>query len=102
MKKIIWTGNDTLEYTEEARPPPEELSETEVLIRITAVGFCSTDAHIIEGKVRFVDPPMALGHELSGVIQKTGSGVTRVQPGDRVTVDPVVGCGECTNCGRST
>lgn len=102
MKKIIWTGTNSLDYTENAQPPDEHLRENEVLVRITAVGLCSTDVHIIEGKVRFKDPPHVLGHEISGIIEEIGTGVTRVKHGDRITVDSVIGCGVCKFCLRGS
>ena len=41
---------------------------------------------------------MILGHEIAGQIVEVGSNVQRVRPGDRVTVDSVVGCGSCDLC----
>lgn len=98
MKRITWTGNEKLEYTENAPEPENILGETDILLRVTALGLCSTDVHVIQGNVRFIDPPHILGHEIAGVIEKAGARVSRVQPGDRVTVDSVVGCGTCGYC----
>jgi len=39
-----------------------------------------------------------LGHEFSGVVESVGKGVTSVEPGDRVTVDPIVWCNQCPAC----
>jgi L-iditol 2-dehydrogenase len=43
-------------------------------------------------------PPLVLGHEFSAVVRETGEGVKGFEPGDRVTVEPVLSCGECVNC----
>ena len=102
MQKVTWTGNGTLEYVEKAEPPDDHLKAEEVLIRVTAVGLCGTDVRRIGGKVWLTDPPLVLGHEIAGVIEKTGPGVTSVAPGDRITVDSVVGCGECEYCHRGS
>jgi D-arabinose 1-dehydrogenase-like Zn-dependent alcohol dehydrogenase len=44
---------------------------------------------------------MILGHEMAGRIVEIGSKVQRIHPGDRVTIDSVVGCGQCGDCLRS-
>ena len=71
-------------------------------IRVRAVGICGTDIHIISGQYGLAKPPLVLGHEIAGEIEAVGAGVTRVQPGDRVTVDQVVGCGACFFCRRGS
>ena len=102
MKRITWTGNEKLEYTGNAPEPQGSLDNNDILLRVTALGLCSTDVHVIQGKVRFIDPPHVLGHEIAGVVEKTGANVSRVKPGDRVTVDSVVGCGTCSLCLRGS
>ncbi len=100
MKRITWTGNEKLEYTDAAPEPKSGLGDTDILLRVTAVGLCSTDVHVIQGNVRFIDPPHVLGHEIAGTIEAVGAQVSRVKAGDRVTVDSVVGCGKCGYCLR--
>lgn len=77
-----------------------ELAPDEVLIRVAACGVCGTDVHIYHGDKGSaqVHPPVILGHELAGVIEKAGSGVTQVAVGDHVTVDPNRYCGQCHYC----
>lgn len=53
MKRVTWTGIDSLDYTEDAPLPGNILEKGEVLVRISAIGLCGTDVHIIEGKLRF-------------------------------------------------
>jgi len=102
MKQITWIGKDSLHYTENAQEPQRSLEDNHVLLRVTALGLCSTDIHVIQGNVRFVDPPHVLGHEIAGVVEKTGASITNLKPGDRVTVDSVVGCGTCEYCLRNS
>lgn len=102
MKRVVWTGTDTLEYRDDAPSPARPPGAGEVLLRVRAVGLCSTDVHIIQGRVRFRNPPFVLGHEVSGEVVEIGARVIRVRPGDRVTVDSVVGCGECPLCLRGS
>lgn len=102
MKQVIWRGTHTLEYRADAPAPSRTPHADEVLLRVRAVGLCSTDVHIIQGRVRFKEPPFVLGHEVSGDVAEVGAGVRRVKPGDRVTMDSVVGCGVCTLCLRGS
>ncbi|MDO4549582.1 MAG: alcohol dehydrogenase catalytic domain-containing protein [Clostridia bacterium] len=75
-----------------------DVTATQVLIRVSFAGVCGSDLHAYRGVHAFRKPPVMLGHELSGVIEKVGSGVTRFKPGDAVTVMPQTGCGTCRSC----
>lgn len=67
----------------------------EILVRIEAVGLCHTDLTI---KSIWPDGvPIVLGHEGAGIVERVGSGVTDVQPGDKVLVS-FASCGECAPC----
>ena len=69
----------------------------EALVRVVAAGVCHSDLHFIEGTYpgRL---PMVLGHEVAGVVEKVGPGVTHVQAGDRVIMGFVQPCGHCKYC----
>jgi len=69
----------------------------EVLIRTAAVGVCHSDLHYIEGlyKTRL---PTVLGHESAGIVEKVGSEVRYVKPGDHVITCLSVFCGHCEYC----
>jgi L-iditol 2-dehydrogenase len=69
-----------------------------VLVEVALCGVCGTDVHIVEGEYPLVKPPRVLGHEFSGTVRDVGTGVTSVQSGDRVAVDPTVSCGGCFYC----
>jgi L-iditol 2-dehydrogenase len=77
----------------QARPPAPD----EVCVRVTLAGLCGTDYRIWTGD-RPVAYPRVLGHELVGVVEAVGRGVTRVRPGDRVSVEPNYSCGVCPLC----
>ena len=64
---------------------------------MTLAGLCGTDYRIWTGD-RPVAYPRVLGHELVGVVEAVGPGVTRVRPGDRVSVEPNYSCGACPLC----
>ncbi len=97
MKAIVRTSLEPGCMSVMERNVPE-IAEDEVLIRIKAVGVCGTDLHIYHGRVT-TGTDVIIGHELSGVIEKVGSKVTRVKEGDHVVSRLNVGvCGTCKAC----
>jgi S-(hydroxymethyl)glutathione dehydrogenase/alcohol dehydrogenase len=69
----------------------------EVLIRTAVAGLCHSDLHFIEGL--YPHPlPAVLGHESAGIVEKVGSDVNYVKPGDHVVTCLSVFCGTCDNC----
>jgi alcohol dehydrogenase len=69
----------------------------EVLVRIRAAGLCHSDLSVIDGN-RPRPLPMVLGHEVAGVVEEIGEGVTRLAPGDHVVAAFVPSCGHCEPC----
>jgi len=80
-------------------PTPEPRAD-EVLIRVAACGICGSDVHGYDGSSGRRIPPLVMGHEAAGTIETAGSTVKTFVPGDRVTFDSTVYCGECANCRR--
>ncbi|MGH8611429.1 MAG: NADP-dependent oxidoreductase [Gammaproteobacteria bacterium] len=81
-------GPDVLKYEEVPRPSP---GAGEVLIRVRAAGVNPVDWKIREGYLKGrVDHslPLVLGWDLSGVVEATGPGVTRLKAGDEVYSRP--------------
>jgi uncharacterized zinc-type alcohol dehydrogenase-like protein len=73
--------------------------EFEVRIAIRFVGICHSDIHTARGDWAGVKYPVVVGHEISGVVEAVGAGVTRHAVGDRVGVGCFVdSCRECVNC----
>lgn len=73
------------------------LASDEVRIRVVACGVCHTDVAWAAGEF-FPVFPVVLGHEISGVVEETGSSVTRVRPGQRVVLALSHHCGHCFFC----
>jgi len=69
--------------------------EDEILVRVVGVGLCHTD--IVFKAAGTIAPPVVLGHEGSGIVEKVGARVTKVAPGDRVAMT-FRSCGECPRC----
>ena len=78
--------------------PVPEPGEGEVLVKIVNIGVCGSDIHVWHGKHPFTSYPVTQGHEVSGLVEKTGAGVTGLTPGQKVTIQPQVVCGECYPC----
>lgn len=79
-------------------PMPEITKDNEVLIKVKAAGICGSDIHIYHGTSPVATYPRIIGHEVVGEIIKIGSKVKKFEAGDHVTMDPVIGCGECYPC----
>ncbi len=69
-----------------------------VVIRVEATGICRSDWHGWMGHDPDISLPHVPGHELAGVIEAVGKDVAHFQPGDRVTLPFVCGCGNCPQC----
>ena len=74
----------------------EDPREDEVLVRIVASGICHSDLAVVSGDLPLLTP-IILGHEGSGVVERVGARVTRVQPGDHVVLT-FASCGSCLSC----
>jgi L-idonate 5-dehydrogenase len=98
MRAVVIHAPHDLRVEERAVDAP---GPGEVAVRIAAGGICGSDLHYYHqggfGAVR-LKQPMILGHEIAGVIDKVGAGVTTLKAGDRVAVSPSRPCGECRFC----
>lgn len=69
----------------------------DVLVRMSAIGICGSDLHVVRGE--WTRPvPMILGHEGSGTVAAVGSDVTEFAVGDRVVISWAPGCQRCKVC----
>jgi threonine dehydrogenase-like Zn-dependent dehydrogenase len=82
-----------------------EIGPREVLVQLKACGICGSDMHLYESDQEgymlypgLVRTPVVLGHELSGVIERVGSEVSTLKPGDLVVCEEMWYCGECDPC----
>ena len=89
MQALVYTGTEKLEYKKFQDP---SLVDGESIIKVSASGICGSDMHAYHGKDERRIPPLILGHEVSGVIEK-GS-----EKGKKVVLNPLITCGECNYC----
>jgi len=89
MKALIYTGPEAMAYGDAPRPVA---GPGERLIRVDAVGICGSDMHAYLGHDDRRPAPLILGHEAAGVV------IGGPDDGRRVTINPLVTCGECRDC----
>src|SRR5271163_2323797 len=87
-------------WSMESAPVPA-IGATDVLVRVKTASICGTDLHIYgwdrwsQGRIK---PPITLGHEFCGVVERVGEDVTAVKAGDFVSAEMHVNCGHCHQC----
>ena len=98
MKAVICHAPEDLriDTLPEEQPGPGQLQ-----VRVAFGGICGSDLHYYQhggfGTVR-IKEPLALGHEVSGIVQTVGSEVTGLKPGQRIAISPSRPCGHCRFC----
>ena len=89
MQALVYTGTQKLIYREEKNP---KLLTGESIIKVTASGICGSDMHAYHGKDDRRIPPLILGHEISGIIDKGK------KSGKKVVLNTLITCGSCNFC----
>ena len=89
MQALVYTGTEKLEYKNFQEP---NLVGGESIIKVVASGICGSDMHAYHGKDDRRVPPLILGHEISGTIEKGN------EIGKKVVLNPLITCGTCNYC----
>ncbi|MFN8026930.1 MAG: Zn-dependent alcohol dehydrogenase [Acidimicrobiia bacterium] len=96
MRGIVFTGSGPMAEVRDdvtvIDPGPDE-----VLVRVVAAGVCHSDVSLLDGTIPWPAPSL-MGHEGAGIVEKVGSLVSRVKPGDHVVIATVSSCGRCDAC----
>jgi len=87
VKALVLKEYNTFSHEE---VPVPEIGPDDVLIRVKACGICGSDVHGMDGSTGRRIPPIIMGHEAAGVIEKIGSNITEWKTGERVTFDSTV------------
>jgi threonine dehydrogenase-like Zn-dependent dehydrogenase len=94
MKALVYTQPGKVEYLDW---PDPQLAVGDGLVRVGAVSICGSDVHGWLGHSRGRVPPLVLGHEMAGVVERV-EGAAAVEPGQAVAVYPIIGCSRCSYC----
>lgn len=100
MQALVMTDFGDLDRLAVAEVPSPALKHPlDVRVRIRAAALNRIDLYVLRGlpKAKYAFPHI-LGSDGAGVVEEVGPGVTRVQPGDRVIINPGVSCGACDPC----
>ena len=92
MHALVYTDTQKLIYREEKNP---KFINGESIIKVSASGICGSDMHAYHGNDNRRIPPLILGHEISGTIDKGKFN------GKKVILNPLITCGECEYCTNS-
>lgn len=98
MRAAMMTSLRKIELEKKEVPSPKD---NEVLIKVDYVGICGSDIHYFEeGKIGdfIVEYPFVLGHECAGTVIQAGKDVKKLEPGNRVALEPNKTCGHCEFC----
>ena len=97
MRAAVFHGNGNGLVVEEWPTPTPAAGE--ILVEVAGCGVCHTDLHYLDhGTPTFKEPPIVLGHEVSGTVADHGEGVEGFVAGDRVLLPAVLTCGRCEAC----
>lgn len=80
------------------KPKPVLLHPRDAIVKVTLGSICTSDLHIKHGSVPRAVPGITVGHEMVGIVEQVGAGVSSVRPGDRVAVNVETFCGQCFFC----
>lgn len=95
MLAALFEGPGRIEVVRKDRPDP---APSEALVRVEAAGLCAGDMYTYKGTNPYIRFPRVGGHEIAGEVAALGSGVAGLTVGQRVVIDPFIGCGRCYPC----
>lgn len=96
MKALVYEGINQVSVKEVKEPQIEKPDDA--IIKITSTAICGSDLHLIHGMIPNLRRGSTLGHEAMGIVEETGSEVTKIKKGDRVIIPFPVACGHCWYC----
>ncbi|WP_313431046.1 2,3-butanediol dehydrogenase [Siminovitchia terrae] len=97
MKAAVWYGEKDIRVEERKL---KQMKDNEVTVRVAWTGICGSDLHEYQEGPVFIpveeqhpltgqQAPLTMGHEFAGIVEKVGKGVTSVEVGDRVAINPM-------------
>ena len=98
MQALLYPEFGRIEYATVPDPPAPRADE--VTLRVAACGICGSELEAFRRHSPRCPPPLVLGHEFCGVIERVGEDVLGWRRGDRVVSNSLVPCGGCVRCRR--
>jgi threonine dehydrogenase-like Zn-dependent dehydrogenase len=98
MRALCWHGKSDVRV--DNVPDPKIQDAGDAIIRVTSTAICGSDLHLYDGYMKTMEKGDVLGHEPMGVVVEVGSGVKKLNVGDRVVVPFTISCGKCFFCER--
>lgn len=95
MRAVVYREPGRVEVADV--PEPEVQDPGDVIVRVSRSAICGSDLHFFHGKAP-LEPGDVIGHEAVGVVERVGSNVSSVTPGQRVIVAFNIACGKCWFC----
>ncbi len=93
MRAAVFRAPGSIEVQDVATPAP---AAGEARVRVAFCGVCGSDLHRFRGDLPLIT--VTPGHEISGVVDSVGPGVSTLSAGDRVCIEPILPCGTCRYC----
>ncbi len=87
-----------IRHAEVVEADTPEIKPGDLLIGVHATGICASDVASYQGNHPYRVPPVISGHESAGQVVSIGEGVKNFQVGDRIVIEPQIGCGVCRLC----
>lgn len=95
MKSLVWEGPKVMTMRDGPALVPQA---NEVVIKVQYAGICGSELSSYLGHNALRVPPVVMGHEFSGDIVEVGRDVGQLSIGQKVTVNPLIDCGQCEYC----
>lgn len=96
MKAFVYHGEKNFSIEQIVKP---EANAGEVVAKVLCASICGTDLRTYRFGSTKLKTPITVGHEGCYLITEVGEGVN-LKAGERYTMAPAIGCGECKNCRR--
>lgn len=94
MKACVFRAPGEVAVVDMPQPEP---GRGEIVLRVAAAGLCHSDVRVYKGE-KYAKQGVVPGHEVSGVVDSVGEGITGIEAGERVSLCPIIACGACSFC----
>ena len=96
MKALCWQGKHDVQVKQVR--DPRILNPKDAIIKVTTAAICGSDLHLYDGVIPSMEKGDILGHETMGEVVEIGTGVKKLNIGDRIVIPFDIGCGSCHHC----